>query len=364
MERTQIGRPLFGRRLSRRALAAVGVLAAAATALTGCTSGKATDDSAGQSTATAEGGSAANSKSNGKISIYVIGGKPDDPFWSAVKRGGEDASKLVKSGGGKVTFLGPQNYDNLGPDAAKLTLTAISQSPSAILVPDWVPENQDSAIKQAVAKGIPVFIYNSGGAAAAKAVGAIKYIGSDDYVAGKAGGVKFAGEGAKNILCVNTVPGSANQEARCKGVKDGAKSKGSSSKQLPLASSNFGNPSAVTQAIKGALLKDSSIDALVTIGVQDADSAAAAIEQAKAGDKVKLGTFDVSQSQLDRIKDGKELFAIDQQPYLQGFYAVSIANQYLAYGVLPPQNPLLTGPLLVTKDNVEKAIAGTKAGVR
>lgn len=363
MERKQPGRPL-GRRLSRRALTAVSLLALTAAALTGCASGKAKGGDTGQATASAGGGSASGTKSNGKNSIYVIGGKPDDPFWSAIKRGGEDAAKLVSAGGGKVTFLGPQNYDNLGPDAAKLTLTALSQNPSAILVPDWVPENQDSAIKQAIAKGVKVFIYNSGGVDAAKKTGAVKYIGSDDYEAGKAGGAKFADEGAKNILCVNTVPGSANQEARCKGIKDGAESKGAKSKQLPLPSSNFGNPSAVTQAIKGALLNDSSIDALVTIGVQDADSAAAAIEQAKVGDKVKLGTFDLSQSQLDRIKNGKQLFAIDQQPYLQGFYAVSIANQYLSYGVLPPQNPLLTGPLLVTQDNVAAAISGTKAGVR
>jgi len=227
-----------------------------------------------------------------------------------------------------------------------------------------VPENQDDAIKQAVMKGVAVFVYNAGGTEAVERTGSLKYIGSDDYEAGKAGGVQFAEEGAKNILCVNTVPGAANSEARCKGIKEGAESKGASSKQLPLPSSNFGNPSAVTQAIKGALLKDDSIDGVVTIGVQDADSSASAIEQAKAGDKVKLGTFDLSQSQLDRIKAGKQLFAIDQQPYLQGFYAVSIANQYLSYGVLPPQNPLLTGPLLVTADNVDAAIAGTKAGVR
>ncbi|MFI1484099.1 sugar ABC transporter substrate-binding protein [Streptomyces sp. NPDC020747] len=362
MERTQIGRP-HGRRLSRRALTAVSVLAVAAIALTGCTSGKATGDDAGQATASA-GGSGAGNKSNGKNSIYVIGGKPDDPFWSAVKRGGEDAAKLVKTGGGSVTFLGPKTYDNLGPDAAKLTLTALSQKPSAIVVPDWVPENQDDAIKEAVKQGVPVFIYNAGGVDAAKKTGGLKYIGSDDYEAGKAGGIKFGEEGAKNILCVNTVPGAANSEARCDGIADGAKTKGAKSKQLPLPSSNFGNPSAVTQAIKGALLNDDSIDALVTIGVQDADSAAAAIDQASASDKVKLGTFDLSDSQLNRIKAGKQLFAIDQQPYLQGFYAVSIANQYLSYGVLPPQNPLLTGPLLVTADNVAKAIAGTKAGVR
>lgn len=362
MERKQPGRPL-GRRLSRRVLTGVSLLAVTGAALTGCASGKATGGDSEATASAAEGGSASGS-GGGKNSIYVIGGKADDPFWSAIKRGGEDAAKVVKEDGGKVTFLGPQNYDNLGPDAAKLTLTALSQNPSAILVPDWVPENQDAAIKQAIAKGVKVFIYNSGGVDAAERTGAVKYIGSDDYEAGKAGGAKFAEEGAKNILCVNTVPGAANQEARCKGIKDGAESKGAKSKQLPLPSSNFGNPSAVTQAIKGALLKDDSIDGLVTIGVQDADSAAAAIEQAKAEDKVELGTFDLSQSQLDRIKDGKQLFAIDQQPYLQGFYAVSIANQYLSYGVLPPQNPLLTGPLLVTKDNVAAAIAGTKAGVR
>ncbi|ADI12642.1 ABC transporter, periplasmic binding protein [Streptomyces bingchenggensis BCW-1] len=363
MERTLTRWPA-GHRLSRRGLTAVSLLAMAATALTGCASGKAGGDSAGQATATSGGGTVSGTKSGGKVSLVVIGGKSDDPFFSTVKRGVEDAAKLVKAGGGSVTYLGPANYDNLGPDAAKLTQTAISQNPSAILVPDWVPENQDSAIKQAIAKGITVFIYNSGGISAANKVGAVKYIGSDDYEAGKAGGVKFAEEGADNILCVNTVPGSANQEARCKGIKDGATSKGSSAKQLPLPSSNFGNPSAVTQAIKGALLKDSSIDAVVTIGVGDADSAAAAIKQANAGSKVKLGTFDLSQSQLDRIKAGTQLFAIDQQPYLQGFYVVSMANQYLTYGVLPPQNPILTGPLLVTKDNVDKAIAGAKAGVR
>ncbi|MFC9504442.1 sugar ABC transporter substrate-binding protein [Streptomyces sp. NPDC057002] len=367
MERSMPGRPL-GRRLSRRALTAVSLLALAASALTGCASGKATGTTDGQSEAAggtdSTGGAKNTGKNDGKNSVYVIGGKPDDPFWSAIKRGGEDAGKLVKAKGGSVTFLGPKTYDNLGPDAAKLTQTALSQNPSAIVVPDWVPENQDDAIKQAVKKGIPVFIYNAGGVDAAKRTGALKYIGSDDYEAGKAGGTKFADEGAENILCVNTVPGAANSEARCDGIADGAKAEGAKSRQLPLPSSNFGNPSAVTQAIKGALLKDDSIDALVTIGVQDADSAAAAIEQAKAGDKVQLGTFDLSDSQLERIKSGKQLFAIDQQPYLQGFYGVSVANQYLSYGVMPPQNPLLTGPLLVTSSNVGAAIDGTEAGVR
>ena len=70
--------------------------------------------------------------------IFVIGGKADDPFWSIVKRGAEDAGKVVEAQGGSVTWLGPQNYDNLGADAADLIRTAISQHADAIVGPDWV----------------------------------------------------------------------------------------------------------------------------------------------------------------------------------------------------------------------------------
>src|SRR5215470_14771045 len=71
--------------------------------------------------------------------IFVVGGKPDDPFWSIVKRGAEDAGKVVEAQGGTVTWLGPQNYDNLGVDAAELIRQAIDQGADAIVGPDWVP---------------------------------------------------------------------------------------------------------------------------------------------------------------------------------------------------------------------------------
>ena len=52
-------------------------------------------------------------------------------------------------------------------------------------------------------------------------------------VAGKAGGQFFAGKGAKNVLCVNTLPGAANTEARCKGIADGIAKHGGASDELP-----------------------------------------------------------------------------------------------------------------------------------
>lgn len=298
------------------------------------------------------------------IDVYVIGGMPSDPFWGVVKSGAEAAANAVEAAGGTVTWLGPQNYDNLGPDAGKLVDSAISAGAEAIVVADWVPDAENEAIKRAVAAGIPVIHYNAGGIEQADATGALTYIGADDYVAGVAGGEAAAQAGAKHILCVNTVPGSANQEARCAGVADGAAKHGATGEQLPLPSSNFGNPTAVANAIKAALTKDSTIDGVVTIGVQDADSAASAIEQAGLTGKVQLGTFDLSETQLNRIKDGSQLFAIDQQPWLQGYLAVSAAWQYAQYGILPASRPVLTGPSLVTKSNVDVVIAGVAAGVR
>jgi simple sugar transport system substrate-binding protein len=296
--------------------------------------------------------------------IFVIGGKADDPFWSKVKKGADDAGLVAKATGGSVTWLGPANYDNLGPDAAKLIRTALSQHPSAIVGPDWVAEAEDDAFKEVVAAHVPLIIYNAGGMDAAKRLGAMNYVGSDEYVAGVGGGEYFGAHGVKKVLCINTLPGATNTESRCKGVADGIAKQGGTSSQLPLPSSSFGNPTAVAQAIKAALLKDPSVDGAITISAPDANAAANAISQAGAGDKVKLASFDMDETGLARIKDGKQMFAIDQQPYLQGYLAASLLNSFVEYGLDLPTKPVLTGPGVVSKDNVDATMAGAKAGAR
>jgi simple sugar transport system substrate-binding protein len=296
--------------------------------------------------------------------IFVIGGKADDPFWSRVKKGADDAALVVKAAGGTVTWLGPQTYDNLGPDAAKLIRTALSQKPDAIVGPDWVPEAMDAAFKEVVAAGVPLIIYNAGGMEAAKRLGAQNYVGSEEYVAGMGGGEYFTKSGSKNVLCVNTQPGSTNQESRCKGVADGMAKGGGKGTQLPLPSSAFGNPTAVAQAIKAALQKDKTIDGVITISAGDASSAATGIAQAGLVKQVKLGTFDIDPTNLARIKDGTQLFCIDQQPYLQGYLAVSMLNGYVQYGLKVPTAPILTGPGIVDASNVAATLAGAAAGAR
>lgn len=308
----------------------------------------------------ATGGAAAQDGAN----IYVVGGKADDPFFSVIKKGVDDAALAVQPYGGTVNFLQLQTYDQIGPDAANLVRTAINQGADGIAVPNWVPEAEDPAIQAAIQAGIPVMLYNSGGMEKAEELGALNYIGSDEYLAGRAGGEYLAENGATNAICVNTVPGAANLEARCKGVIDAMSEAGQSAEQLPLPATSFGNPTAVAEAIKARLLQDDSIDGIITISQADADSAANAIAQAGAGERVLLGGFDMNQTILDRIQNGTQAFAIDQQPYLQGYLATALLHSHAAFGTDVPTNPILTGPAIVDASNVEQALAGLAQGAR
>jgi simple sugar transport system substrate-binding protein len=298
------------------------------------------------------------------ITVAIVGGKTDDAFFAKVKKGIDDAALVVAAHGGKVNYLQLQTYDNIGGDAANLVRTAITQKANVIAVPNWVPGSEDEAIKAAQAAGIPVILFNAGGGDKAKELGALNYIGNEEYTAGVAGGERFTTAKAKNVLCVNTVPGAQNLEDRCKGISDGITKGGGKSTQLPLPASSFGNPTAVAEAIKATLLKDKTIDGLVAISAADADAVAVGVEQAGMTGKVQLGSFDMNETCLDRVKAGTQLFAIDQQPWLQGFLAVTMADAYVNYGLKLATAPILTGPGVVDSSNIDATMAGAKAGYR
>lgn len=296
--------------------------------------------------------------------IFVVGGKPDDPFWSIVKRGAEDAGAVVKAQGGSVTWLGPQNYDNLGVDAAELIRQAIQQGATAIVGPDWVPEAMDPAFKAVVDAHIPLIIYNAGGVKAADRLGAMNYVGSDDYKAGVAAGEYFADKGLKNLVCVDSLPGAANIEANCRGMADGIKDKGGTGATLPLPATAFGNSTAVAQSVKAYLLQHPDVTGVYTIGNVDANSSINAIMQSGKSGKVQVGGVNMDETILKNISSGTQMFTIDQQGYYQGFLAVSLLNNKVNYGLTVPTREILTGPGIVDKSNVEATMAGVKAGAR
>jgi simple sugar transport system substrate-binding protein len=66
---------------------------------------------------------------------------------------------------------------------------------------------------------------------------------------------------------------------------------------------------------------------------------------------IYFGTFDLSGEISAAIKEGKIDFAIDQQPYLQGYLPISFLTLYSRYGLIP-SNDVNSGPGFITKDNI------------
>ena len=296
--------------------------------------------------------------------IFVIGGKPDDPFWGIVKRGAEDAAKVVEAQGGSVTWLGPQNYDNLGVDAAELIRQAIAQGATGVVGPDWVPDAMDPAFKAVVDKKIPLVVYNAGGIQAADRLGALNYVGAIDYNAGVAGGEYVSKAGAKHGVCINSLPGAKNIEDYCSGFKEGLAKNGASYDVIPLPATAEGNVAAVTEAFKAYLTTHPNTDAAFTTANLDAIGAAQGIAAAKMDGKVKLCGINFDEGILNQIKSGKQACAIDQQGYQQGFYAVSILNGYINYGLTIATREILTGPGVVDSKTIDATMAGAKQGTR
>jgi simple sugar transport system substrate-binding protein len=285
---------------------------------------------------------------------------------SVINHGAEAAALALQANGGSLHWMPLQNYNNIGPDLVKLMQTAVSQHPAVIIAPDWVATAEDAELKQIAASGTPVILWNqgTGNGTSASGVGALYYIGATATGSGQQAGEYMVQHGVKHVLCVNTVPGSSIQEQRCNGLKMGEQTGGGKETELELPSTNYGNPTTVAQAIKAQLLKDHSIDGVMTVNLSDQPTAVTALRQAALVGKVKLATFDLDSSDLQEIKSGVEMLAIDQNGYQQGYLAVSLAYQYVKFGMQLPVTSIITGPHLITKANVAAAISGEKYGVR
>jgi simple sugar transport system substrate-binding protein len=283
-----------------------------------------------------------------KIAVVTHGGAGDS-FWSIVKKGAVQGGKDM---GDSVTYQ--SNGDPT--QQSQLIDNAVNQKPDGLVVSMANPEALKAAVQRAVSKGIPVLVINSG-ETQAKPYGALGYIGSDETVAGRAVGTGLKTAGVKNVICVVQEAGNVSLEQRCAGVKQ---TLGGTVNNLQVDNNNLPGAQSLIQA---KLQTDKSIDGVVTLGAQVASVAEAAIASTKS--TAKLATFDLNGDVAKGVVAGKILFAVDQQPYLQGYLAVVMLTQYKSnLNVLGGGLPVLTGPNLITKQNAAAVAKLAAAGSR
>ncbi len=262
---------------------------------------------------------------------------PGDTFWDKIKAGAQQAA---------TNYGVDLKYSNDPEPSKQATLiqNAVDSKVDGIATTLATPDALAGAVNTASGAGIPVVAFNSG-IDQYQEVGAEMYFGSDETLAGSTAGERIAEEGGEHPLCVIQAAGSVALEARCAGVK--SEVPGTENIQV-----NGADDAAVVSALQAKLSQDDSIDYIVTLGAPIALDALQAMEA--SGSDAKLITFDLNADAAQRIKDGDILFSIDQQPYVQGYMAVTSLYLNLKNGNdMGGGGPVLTGPSFVDSENID-----------
>jgi simple sugar transport system substrate-binding protein len=314
----------------------VGAILAAGTLLAAC-SGTGSDS-----------GTAETAKKDYTYAV-ITHGAPGDAFWDRVKSGAEQAGKDY---GVKVEY----SSDADPAKQSQLIDGAVADKVDGIVVSMANPDGLEASVKKAVAAGVPVITINSG-VDKFKDFGAITHIGQTETIAGQAVGEKLKAAGSKNAICVIQEAGNVGLEERCKAV---AETMGGKVENLQVDGTD---DNAVSATITSKLQSETGIDTVVTLGGQYAIDAVSAVKD--SGSKAKVATFDLSEDVIKDIQAGSILFAVDQQPYVQGFmgvtglYLKSINGNDIGGG-----QPINSGPAFITKENADAVLKFAANGTR
>ncbi|MFF8971021.1 sugar ABC transporter substrate-binding protein [Streptomyces sp. NPDC014995] len=331
---------------SRRIAPVVAMAAAVALTLAGCSS------SSGGKKAE-EGGSeaAAGKATTPRMTVALVTHQsPGDTFWDIVRKGAEAAAAKDNV---KLVYSADPNAGN----QANLIQNAIDQKVDGIAVTLAKPDALKDVLSKAKAANIPVVGLNSG-VSEWKKLGLLEFFGQDETVAGEALGNRLNSLGAKKAVCVIQEQGNIGLTQRCDGVK---KTFSGAIENLYVNGTDM--PS-VKSTITAKLKQDSSVDHVITLGAPIALTAAQAVSE--GGSKAKIATFDLNKDLTGAISKGTIEFAVDQQPYLQGYLAIDSLWLYKNNGnyMGGGEQPVLTGPAFVDKSNVEAVAAYAAKGTR
>ncbi|MBX9392531.1 sugar ABC transporter substrate-binding protein [Streptomyces sp. TRM72054] len=331
---------------SRRITSALAVAAAAALVLAGCSSG-----SGGKKAEEGADGASAGKATTPRMTVALVTHQaPGDTFWDIVRKGAEAAAAKDNI---KLVYSADPNAGN----QANLVQNAIDQKVDGIAVTLAKPDALKDVLGKAEQAGIPVVGLNSG-LSDWKQLGLLEFFGQDENVAGEALGKRLNEEGAKKAVCVIQEQGNIGLTQRCDGVK---KTFQGTTETLNVNGTDM--PS-VKATITAKLKQDSAIDYVVALGAPFALTAVQSVSE--AGSKAKVATFDLNKDLTGAIQRGDIQFAVDQQPYLQGYLAVDGLWLYKNNGNYSGggEQPVLTGPAFVDRSNVERIAEFAAKGTR
>ena len=284
---------------------------------------------------------AAPAYSAGEKFVLISHAPDSDSWWNTIKN-------AIKIAGDQMDVT--VDYRNPGSgdlaDMARIVEQAAASNPDGIIVTIADFDVLKGPIMAAVDKGIPVITINSGTREQSESMGALLHVGQPEYDAGFGAGKKAKAAGVKSFLCVNHYITNPASVERCKGFADAL--------GTPLGNQMIDSgqdPAEIKNKVSAYLKANADTGAVLTLGPTSAHPTLAALDSNGKSGEIFFATFDLSGEIAGAIKKDIINFAIDQQPYLQGYLPVVILTNYARYGVLQSGH-VNSGPGYITKDNI------------
>jgi simple sugar transport system substrate-binding protein len=257
-------------------------------------------------------GFAMNSAAADERFVLVSHGSDSNVWWNTVKNGMRDASEDFNV---PVDYRNPPSGDT--GDMVRILEQAAARNYSGVVttVPNF--EMIQKGLAGVKAKHIPLVTINGGPESGMK-LGALMHIGQPEYEAGKAAGERAKAAGIHDFLCVNHGADIQALWDRCKGFADAL---GVDYKKSTMDSGE--DPTVIESKVAAYLRSHPGTRAILALGPDQATGVLRGVKDAGMSGKIYVVTFDLSPDILKSIQAGQIAFAIDQQPYLQGYLSVA-----------------------------------------
>ncbi|MBO9588213.1 sugar ABC transporter substrate-binding protein [Devosia sp.] len=274
--------------------------------------------------------------------FVLVSHAPDsDSWWNTIKNAIALAGEQM---GVTVEYRNPPTGDLA--DMARIIEQAAASNPDGIISTIADFDVLSGPLGDAVARGIPVITINSGTVEQSKEIGALLHVGQPEYDAGFGAGEKAKAAGVTSFLCVNHYITNPASVERCQGFADAL------GVELGNQMIDAGqDPGEIQSKVAAYLQTNPDTNGILTLGPTSAHPTIAALAANGQAGAIFFGTFDLSSEIAAAIKDGTINFAIDQQPFLQGYLPVVVLTNLARYGVVPG-NSINSGPGFITKDNI------------
>ena len=197
-------------------------------------------------------------------------------------------------------------------------------------------------------RSVPVVSVNIG-ADVSQEMGLMNHVGQEEYKAGYEAGQRLLAAGMRTGYCMNHNVGNKISSERCRGFQ-------SAIEEVHWAEVHYGGIVNVSTDFGVEVYATAAENAIgdvegewsgVGILLLGSNHLESALYLQTRHRRMIIGQFDLSSSTYEPLEDGRLLFAVDQQPHLQGSWPVYLLT-YKAYTDQAILNPIIeTGPKFI-----------------